>query len=85
VATLDFVILSGHRRRVACKLAGLKMVPVRFRADPQHDPEFPKLLIEYNPQRVKSLDDSCARKWYGRSGGSPSRADRHRRKARASI
>ena len=59
VLSLDGYILSGHRRYVACKLAGLKKVPVRYenvRRLTQRD-KFLTLLREFNRQRVKSLDE----------------------------
>jgi ParB-like chromosome segregation protein Spo0J len=56
VATLDDVILSGHRRRVACQLAGLAVVPVRRHPIRSDDPEFERLLVSFNAQRVKSAD-----------------------------
>ena len=59
VITADRYILSGHRRWVAARLAGLKTVPCRVEpirsAD---DPDrFLVLLTEYNIQREKSLDE----------------------------
>jgi hypothetical protein len=59
VITTDGVVLSGHRRRVAAQVAGLKAVPVRV--DPVHssDPRCLTLLREYNRQRVKSLDEAA--------------------------
>jgi len=59
VLSLDYRILSGHRRFMACKLAGLRSVNVRFEKvsyATQRD-EFVKLLREFNRQRVKSLDE----------------------------
>ena len=59
VVTLDGYILSGHRRHVAARLAGLESVPCRV--EPIHradDPDrFTVLLREYNRQRVKSHDE----------------------------
>jgi hypothetical protein len=55
VITLDNVILSGHRRRVACRLAGLTDVPCRVENISSKDPRFPTILREYNRQRVKSF------------------------------
>jgi hypothetical protein len=57
VVTQDGYILSGHRRYVACQLAGLKAVPCRVEAVRRGDPEFLTLLREYNRQRVKSFDE----------------------------
>jgi hypothetical protein len=57
VVTADRVIISGHRRRVACKLAGLKKVKCRLLTITSSDPMFVKLLREHNRQPVKSLDE----------------------------
>lgn len=60
VITLDGWLLSGHRRHVAARLAGLEMVPCRveqFRRGDDHD-RFVVLLREYNRQRVKTLDEA---------------------------
>src|SRR5262249_25023637 len=52
----DGYIISGHRRRVAACIAGLKEVPIRIhevsRAE-NHD-AFVRLLVEMNSQRIKS-------------------------------
>jgi hypothetical protein len=64
VLTLDHYLLSGHRRRVACLLAGVDTVPVRFEpirrgdGDEPGDPRFLVLLREYNRQRVKTFDET---------------------------
>jgi hypothetical protein len=52
--TLDNVILSGHRRRVACQLAGLTKVPCLRENILSTDPKFPTILVEYNRQREKT-------------------------------
>jgi ParB-like chromosome segregation protein Spo0J len=57
VVTRDNVIISGHRRRVACQLAGLNRVPCRVEEIDSTDPRVPLLLTEYNRQRVKTLDE----------------------------
>ena len=57
VITLDDYILSGHRRYAAAKLAGLKEVPVRRENIRRSDPQFVRLLREYNRQREKTLDE----------------------------
>ena len=57
VITIDNVILSGHRRYVACKLAGLTEVPCRRVNVRSTDQDFLPLLREYNRQRVKSIDE----------------------------
>lgn len=57
VITLDGFVLSGHRRYAAAKLAGLKQVPVRYENIRRSDPQFVRLLREYNRQREKTLDE----------------------------
>ncbi|MCD4726056.1 MAG: ParB/RepB/Spo0J family partition protein [Pirellulales bacterium] len=57
--TADYFVVSGHRRLVAAKLAGLGAVPCRvldFRKDEDHD-RFMRLLRECNRQRVKTFDE----------------------------
>ncbi len=56
VVTLDDYILSGHRRHLACRLAGLTVVPCRVENIHSTDPTFVTMLREFNRQRVKSLD-----------------------------
>lgn len=58
VITLDNVILSGHRRRVACKLAGLTHVKVRRHPIRSTDAGFLDLLVSFNDQRVKTVDET---------------------------
>jgi hypothetical protein len=57
--TADGYIISGHRRAVACRLAGLKMVPVQVEPfDRADNPDrFMVLLAEHNRQREKTFDE----------------------------
>jgi hypothetical protein len=57
VLTTDSVILSGHRRHVACRLAGLDVAPCRRVDMLSTDSGFLRLLVEHNRQRMKSLDE----------------------------
>jgi hypothetical protein len=57
VVTLDDVLLSGHRRLAAARLAGLNPVPCRVEKIDSSDPDALRLLREYNRQRVKSIDE----------------------------
>jgi hypothetical protein len=59
VISLDGYVISGHRRRVACRLAGLSSVDVRVELVRRTDDitAFVVLLREYNRQRDKSLDE----------------------------
>lgn len=55
VITTDCVILSGHRRYCAAKLAGLDSVPVMFASVRSDEPGFIKLLVAANTARDKTL------------------------------
>lgn len=57
VISEDGYILDGHRRRVACELAGVKKVRCEIKPVRIDDPEFMVLLREYNRQRVKGVDE----------------------------
>lgn len=59
VVTLDHFILSGHRRHVAARVAGLTTVPVRTEPIRRSDDidKFVVSLREFNRQRVKGLDE----------------------------
>jgi hypothetical protein len=57
IVTTDGYILSGHRRYVACKLAGLTTLRCRVENVHSSDPQFIVLLREYNRQRVKLFDE----------------------------
>jgi hypothetical protein len=59
IVTADYFVVSGHRRLVAAKLAGLTTLPCKvldFRKDEDHN-QFMRLLRECNRQRVKSFDE----------------------------
>ena len=59
VITEDGWILSGHRRYMGARLAGLESVPCRvepFCKDDDHD-RFMVLLREYNRQRIKTFSE----------------------------
>lgn len=53
--SLDGYLLSGHRRLLAAKLAGLETVPVYVDPITHDHPDFVRLLVEYNRQRTKSF------------------------------
>jgi len=55
--TKDSYILSGHRRRVACQMAGLDKVLCEVVPITVDHPDFNKLLREHNRQRVKGCDE----------------------------
>jgi hypothetical protein len=54
VLTSDLYVLSGHRRLVAARLAGLSWVPCRVEDFDHLDDRVPELLVTYNRQRVKT-------------------------------
>ncbi len=53
VISRDNVLVSGHRRRVGCLLAGLRRVPVRRLGILSTDPGFERLLVTFNKTRDK--------------------------------
>jgi hypothetical protein len=57
VATLENVIVSGHRRQCAAILAGVKLVPVQRINITPDDPRFESVLVAFNQQRVKSIPE----------------------------
>jgi ParB-like nuclease domain len=57
VISSDDVIASGHRRYAASKLAGLTQVPCISLPLHSSDAAFLELLLAYNLQRKKSLDE----------------------------
>jgi hypothetical protein len=56
VLTSDFYLLSGHRRRVAAGVAGLKEVPGHIEDFDHKHPYVPAILTAYNRQRIKTAD-----------------------------
>jgi len=57
VISKDKVIISGHRRRLACLKLGIKKIPYRIFPILSTDPKFPELLVAFNNQRKKSADE----------------------------
>jgi hypothetical protein len=57
VITRDMVVLSGHRRLAAAKAARLPRVPIRVVNIVSDDTEFESLLVAFNEQREKSVDE----------------------------
>jgi hypothetical protein len=55
--SLDDVILNGHRRHLACKMAGLTTFKVHRFPILSTDPGFEALLVAFNSQRTKSADE----------------------------
>jgi hypothetical protein len=55
--TEDKVIISGHRRRVACQILGMEIVPVEIFPITSDEPQFEDLLVSANNQRVKTTDE----------------------------
>lgn len=56
VISSDNFIVSGHRRYFACRALGWNEVPVRRKSFSRSgcNGEWPRILTEYNPQRVKT-------------------------------
>jgi hypothetical protein len=57
VVTRDNFILSGHRRHMACRLAGLETIDCRVHDISRYDDGFEAMLVEFNRQRVKGFDE----------------------------
>ncbi len=57
IITKDDYIVSGHRRRLACEMAGLFKIPCEILPIFSDDPKFLKSLRECNRQRVKGFDE----------------------------
>lgn len=58
--TSDGVIISGHRRYCASGVAGIVDLPVIVEGTASDSPEFLKLLVSHNQQRVKTIAEQMA-------------------------
>ena len=69
--TCDFYLISVHRRRVACKIAGVKEVPCGVEDYDAFDPRVPEQIVVCNRQRVKTADaiQGVAGRLRGQPGG----------------
>jgi hypothetical protein len=85
VITVDNVVVSGHRRLVACRLAGLKTVPCRRIGLRSWDPEFLQTLVAFNHQRIKSLDERVREAVVAADPTEAHRALREHRKKQAEV
>lgn len=56
IVSEDNYIISGHRRFYACKRLGIYSIPCRVKKGVFREghPDWHRLLMEYNPQRIKS-------------------------------
>jgi hypothetical protein len=64
VVTVDGFILSGHRRYVCCVTLGWEAVPVRYSTITRSEsPDYHRLLVQYNPQRLKTVKTLLAEKF----------------------
>jgi hypothetical protein len=57
VHTIDGVVISGHTRLAAAIMAEVEVVPAREYPIRSDDPTFPKLLVAFNNQRVKTTEE----------------------------
>ena len=58
VISEDYFILSGHRRFAAIQMTDMEEIPCEVRQGVHlGDPDFLRLLREYNRQRVKGVDE----------------------------
>jgi hypothetical protein len=85
VVSRDGYILSGHRRHMACRLAGLKQVDCRVEDITRGHPDFQRLLVEYNRQRVKSFDEVVREQVVATTPGEARRALVEHRRACAGV
>ncbi len=64
VITADGYILSGHRRYKCCLLLGWKFIPIRrSKVSRSGTADYHRLLVQYNPQRLKTVKTILAEKF----------------------
>jgi hypothetical protein len=85
VVSREGYILSGHRRYMACRLLGRRVVSCQVAEISVYDPDFPRLLCEFNRQRTKSFDEVVRECLTTRAGGDPYQALVAHRKARSAV
>jgi len=68
VASMDGYVISGHRRKAACKMAGVFTVPCATVPITSDSPHFVKLLREFNRQRSKGFEEIIAEAMVDASG-----------------
>ena len=60
VVSADGYVISGNRRLMAARTIGLESVPVSRRPDVRRgDPDFVRLIVSFNSQRVKTIDQQA--------------------------
>jgi hypothetical protein len=59
VVSVDGYVLSGNRRLTAARMIDLEVVPVRYENVRRGEAGFVRLIVSYNTQRVKTLDQQA--------------------------
>lgn len=85
IVTLDYFIVSGHRRFAAAKVLGFPNVPCRIAQIYHNDPRFLILLRDCNGQRVKTLDEVVREELVSANPEEAHRLLREHRKRRARV